>query len=239
MTTIVCDPSVATCDAAHFTRKLVFDEAVEQVRSDTDALGRTYSYDYDLSGRLTRAAAPEGNFTTWVHDGYGNVIQTIATPKGSSADGCGDAGVLCATAAYDDCPGPTCASPTHTTDPRGATTDYGYDPAYGVLTRVTAPAPTAGAVRPETRYEYADLQAYYLNGGGVMAASGLPIHLPVKVSACRTTGSCADGADETRTVMTYDDGGGATVGSNLDVLAVASGSGDGGLTATTTMASAL
>ncbi|MBA3908235.1 MAG: RHS repeat protein, partial [Pseudonocardiales bacterium] len=118
---------------------------------------------------------------------------------------------IVATASYDaGCANvKTCNQPNATTDPRGNVTDYTYDPATGLATSVTLPAATAGGARPQTRYGYTAI-------GGVTKLT--------TVSACRTSASCAGGADEVRTTIAY--------GTNLPPVSVTSGAGDGSLSAT-------
>ena len=59
-----------------------------------------------------------------------------------------------------------CNKPVTTVDAAGNVTDYSYDATHGGVLSVTAPAPTSGAVRPQTRYAYTGLQAYYRQSAG-------------------------------------------------------------------------
>ena len=74
------------------------------------------------------------------------------------------------------------------------------------------PAPSAGAIPPQTRYRY-DL----VNGE----------HRLTGTSQCRTTASCEGTSDEVKTSVAYD--------SNGNVQSASSGDGTGALTATTAM----
>jgi len=194
-----------------------------------DALNNTMSYQYDTYGRLTRATAPEGNYTQYAYDTRGNVTSTTHVPKAGS----GLATIVTSAVYPTTCANPaTCNQPTSTTDARGAVTDYTYASHGGVLT-VTEPAPTSGAVRPQARYAYDSLYAWYRNDLGVMAQAPTHVVRPTQVSQCATTASCVGTADEVKTTIGY---GAAGVPSNRERVQLTQGSGDGALTATTTVA---
>ncbi|MBB4099966.1 RHS repeat-associated core domain-containing protein [Sphingomonas kyeonggiensis] len=165
-------------------------------------------FDYDTSSRLTEVTYPEGNKVQYAYDGRGNVTSTTlkAKPTVGGAD-------IVTTAKYaDSCSNVvTCNSPIWTKDAKLNQTDYTYDPTTGQPTSVTSSAATAGGVQPQTRYSYSSV-------AGVSMLTG--------VSACRTTSSCAGGADEVKTTISYN--------GNLLPSGVSKGSGDGSLTATQT-----
>jgi YD repeat-containing protein len=93
-----------------------------------------------------------------------------------------------------------------------------------VLT-VTAPAPTTGAVRPETRFSYSPLQAYYKqSSGGSPAASGQNVYRLTATSACQTLSTCTGAADEVKTTISY---GPQTAGTANHLLPVSATSGNG------------
>jgi RHS repeat-associated protein len=173
--------------------------------SDTDALSRTTSYQYDTLGRVTRTTLPEGNYVQTSYDGRGNVTETrmVAKTPGTPAD-------IVTTASYDS----TCSSyakcnkPNTVTDARGNVTDYTYDSTHGGTLTVTAPAPTGGVVRPQTRFGYT---AY----GGIYRLTS--------ISQCQTTSSCAGTADEVKATVSH---------TNLLPTSASEGSGNGALTAT-------
>jgi RHS repeat-associated protein len=236
LTATITDPlshqRVTTAD----TGKLV-------VLSDQDALNRKTHYQYDSQGRLTYMIPPEGTLTNGVptagytrydYDGRGNIttITRVAKTAGSPAN-------IVSSATYPStCTNQLiCNKPETTTDERGKVTNYTYDPANGLITSVKRPAPTVNGVRPETRYTYTPLYAYYRqNGGSSPTAAPTPITKLIGVSACATTASCAGGSDEIKTVIGY---GPQTSGiaNNLLPISVASGAGNsGGLTATVTSA---
>lgn len=174
----------------------------------TDPLGRTTGYQYDSSGRLTRVTRDEGNYVAYTYDSRGNVTQIEAVPKGGSG------ATIVASASYDStCSNPvTCNRPNSTTDERGNTTTYAYNATHGGVETVTGP--TLGSVAPQTRYTYS-----LINGEYRVTA----------VSQCRTTSSCAGGADEVKTTIAYD--------SNGNVTSTSTGPGNGNSTtiATSTM----
>ncbi|WP_167765271.1 MULTISPECIES: RHS repeat domain-containing protein [unclassified Brevundimonas] len=199
----------------------VSDEQTHRLRSVTDALGREASYQYDTGGRTTRVTRPEGDATVWTYDARGNRLTETRQPTPGSAEA-----PVTTTWTYPEvCANPvTCNQPTAMTDARGHVTDYTYDPAHGGMTSVTGPAPTIGAVRPQTRIAYA------AQTGSGFSAPGGAITLPVSVSACATLASCAGTADEVRRTIAYAGAGGAN---NLLPTSTSTGAGDGSLTATT------
>jgi RHS repeat-associated protein len=195
---------------------VVADTSTGRVTSVTDPLSRTTSYTYDSSGRLTRTTAPEGNYVNLTYDSRGNVTETRAVAK--SGSGLSD---LVATASYDSsCTNIVkCNQPNSTTDARGNTTDYTYDSTHGGVLTVTAPAPTSGATRPQTRFGYTQ----------VTAVTGEPVYLPTSVSACMSSSSCSGGTDEAKTTVSYNT-------SNLLPVSSTSGDGSGALAVTTASA---
>jgi hypothetical protein len=96
-----------------------------------------------------------------------------------------------------------CDKPTSTTDERGHTTDYVYDPAHGGVLSETQPAPADGAARPQTRYSYAQLFAGVRNAAGTIVNAEAPVWLLVQESRCRTGSSCSGTAEEIRTLYHY------------------------------------
>jgi RHS repeat-associated protein len=190
---------------------VVSDLAKGRPTSITDPLGRATSFQYDANARLTRTTRPEGDYTQWTYDARGNVTQQrhVAKTPGTPAD-------IVTSATFDaSCGNPVkCNKPSSTTDARGHVTDFTYDSAHGGVTSITSPAPTVGAVRPQTRVSYT----------GVTGILSQVVQLPSKVSACQTLASCANAADETVTTTVYN--------SNMLPTSVSAGSGDGALTAT-------
>lgn len=202
------------------------------IASFRDELNRTTSYAYDSQGRVTQITYPEGNKATYSYDARGNVLESrrISKTPGTPPD-------IVVSAGYDaSCSNiKTCNKPNWTIDARGNQTDYTYDATHGGVLTVTAPAATTGAVRPQTRYSYSSMQAYYKNSSGSIVASGQPIYVLTGTSICQTTASCVGTADEVKTTIDY---GPQTAGTanNLLPVSTATGAGNGSLTATTTFA---
>jgi RHS repeat-associated protein len=195
-------------NALNQTSQVISDLATGRPSSVKDPLNNITTFEYDPSNRLKKLVAPEGNYVEHTYDARGNVIATAAVPK----NGVGPR--IVTSASFDQtCANPvTCNRPNSTTDARGNVTNYEYDPSHGGVTKVTYPAPTPNAVRPETRYSYTLVnEEWQLTG----------------VSQCRTTSACAGTADEVKTALAYD--------SNGNLYWTATGNGSGSLVASATM----
>jgi RHS repeat-associated protein len=220
--------TVTATDPGSHSTVYTFNIASNRMTSMTDPLSRITTWQYDAEGRVTRVTQPEGNYTQTTYDARGNLTERREVAKSGS----GLADVVVSASFQSTCSNAaTCNQPTSTTDARGNVTDYTYDSTHGGVLTVTAPAPASGATRPQTRYVYTALQAYYSNGSSIVA-SGQPIQKITSVSTCKTSASCAGGADEIKTVIGY---GPQTsgVGNNLMPVSASDGAGDGSLTATT------
>ena len=221
--------TVTVTDAQVHATVYKFDIALQRMTSRLDKLNQTTTWEYDTSGRLTRTIQPEGNYTRLTYDSRGNITErrSVSKTPGTPPD-------IVETASYPaTCSNAlTCNQPTSTTDARGNVTDYTYDATHGGVLTVTAPAPTAGAVRPQTRYGYTALQAYFDNGTGSITASGQTTYQLTSVSQCQTTASCAGAADEVRTTISYGPQT-AGQGNNLLPVSTTTQSGDGSVVATT------
>jgi len=185
--------TMVVTDPGGHSRTIVSDLAVGLPTSVTDAMNRTTSYAYDPAGRLIRATAPEGNQVEYDYDQRGNIVlaEAVARP------GSGTPAVTARASYPAACANPrTCNRPTSTTDANGHVTDYSYDPTHGGIVTITAPAPAAGPVRPQTRYAYASLAT----------PAGANVHRLTRISACATLASCDGGADEVETVIAYNHG---------------------------------
>src|SRR3546814_6135179 len=73
----------------------------------------------------------------------------------------------------------------------------------GQATKVTHPAPAVGAARPEERYSYSSLYAWYKNSGGTLVQAPGSISKLTGVSQCITGTSCAGTANEVKTTIAY------------------------------------
>jgi RHS repeat-associated protein len=218
-------------DAAGGQRVYVGDYVTNLLASYRDELLRLTSYQYDSNGRATRVTANDGSYTSYTYDARGNVteVRQVAKPGSGLAD-------IVTSSTFDPtCGNPkTCNQPLTTTDARGKTTDYTYDSGHGGVLTVTQPAATTGAVRPQVRYGYSGVQAYFKDPAGSVVASGVTTQLLTSVSACRTTASCAGSSDEVKDTIDYGPQSSGTA-NNLLPASTARGSGDGVLTATTAM----
>ena len=209
-----------------------FDIANQRMTSVTrteNSVNRTTTFAYDSTGRLTRMTMPEGNYVQLTLDDRGNVTETRAV--GKSGSGVSD---IVTTAGFDTtCSVPkTCNQPIWTRDAKNSQTDYTYDSTHGGVLTATLPADSSGT-RPQTRYGYSSLQAFYYSGSSIVA-SGQATYRLTSVSNCRTLTSCAGSSDERKTVMDYGPQSG--VGNNLHPLSVTIKLGDGTLAATSTIA---
>ncbi len=185
----------------------------------TNALGQTVSFQYDAQGRLTRTTNPEGDYVQQTIDARGNVTQVTATPK----PGSGLAPITSSSTFAATCANPvTCNLPITTTDAAGNVTDYTWDAVHGGPLTITAPAPTPGGVRPQTRVTYAAQTAWYKNSSGVIVAAPSSVTLPTQVSACVTGASCIGTSNEVRTTIAY---GASGVANNLLPTSISRGSG--------------
>jgi RHS repeat-associated protein len=224
------------------------DDTVYQVTSGPtkiiDPLGRTTQMDYCdpnamanlpsyvtdrcLVSVLQSVTSPEGlkTYYTWL-DGYVLQTRTVAKPGSALADivlsasnGCTGADLLV-----------NCGKPPTTTNANGNVTDYSYDPAHGGILTETLPAPIAGAVRPQKRFSYTQLYAWYKNSSGTLVQAPSPVWMLTGISECRTLASCVNTVDETRTTIAY---GAPGTPNNLLPTSTTVAAGDNSLSVTTT-----
>lgn len=189
------------------------------------------SYEYDAENRLSQVRQDEGDRAVFTYDDRGNIIQTVYHPKLLSTEP-----VITTSATFPtSCTvRATCNLPVTTTDARGNVTNYEYDPTHGGVVSITAPAPTTGAVRPQSRIAYAPRNAWFKNSSGVIVQSPDAITLPIQTSTCATgqAPTCIGTDAETRSSLTY----GATgVANNLLPTAVTAASGSGSITSAVAM----
>lgn len=200
--------------------------------SVTDEAGKVWSYTYDTSHRVIKVTAPEGRYTTYAYDSRGNVTTVTNTPKPGSAL---PAQVLSFGYAATCANALTCNSPLWTRDALGNQTDYTYDSTHGGVLTVTAPADASG-VRPQTRYSYTAMQAYYKNSLGSIVASGVATYRPTAISTClvatvASPASCVGTANERKITTNYGPQT-AGVANNLLPISQTTASGDGTVSAT-------
>ncbi|MDP3080886.1 MAG: RHS repeat-associated core domain-containing protein [Brevundimonas sp.] len=191
------------------------------VTSVSPAASQTWSWTYNAGGRVATATGPEGETSSFVYDARGNVTQVTHAPKTGGTET-----ALVTSAAYPStCTNVvTCNLPTSTTDTTGQVTDYTWDSVHGGPLTITAPAPSSGSPRPQTRYTYAAQTAYYKNSSGVIAAAPTSVTLPTVISACATGATCtgSDAKNEVRTTIGY---GSTGVANNLLPASISQGHG--------------
>jgi RHS repeat-associated protein len=196
--------------------------------SQTDALNRTTTFENDGYGRRTKVTFPEGNSIHYVYDANGNITQTTRIPK----PGSGLPNLVTTAAFAASCANSvTCNKPVWTKDEKGNQTDYNYDPTHGGLLSVTSPAPVAGGPRPEVRYNYSQLQAFYKNSSGAVVGTGQPIYVLTGTSTCLNGANCSGTADEAKTTINYGTQG---LPNNLLPVSKTISAGDASVSSTTT-----
>ena len=223
-------PLIVVTDPLGQTRKVRSDLAVSLVRSDTDGLNRTVAYQYDTFGRRTRITFPDANYIQITYDARGNVTETrnVAKPGSGLAD-------IVSSATYPtSCSNPkTCNQPTSTTDPLGRVTNYVYDETHGGVLTVTQPSPSVGATRPETRYSYTAVYAWFKNSAGALVQATTPVYKLTGVSACQTGASCIGTVAEAKTSIAYQ-AGSSNAGANILPVNATTSAGDGSVSQTVT-----
>lgn len=214
-------------DPLTHTRVVVSNTNTNLVTSDTDGLGRTSTYAYDGSNRLSQVTHPEGDLVQYGYDARGNVLsRTLVAKPGSGLANIVEHWSYDATCTYPV----KCNKPNAAFDALGAETDYTYDTSMGGILTATSPPAAPGATRPQTRFSYSQLYAWYKNSGGTIVQAPTPIYKLTGISACQTTASCAGTADEVKAAIAY---GASGVANNLLPTSISKGAGDGSLTAVT------
>ena len=179
----------------------------------SDPLGRvsgtTYSGDHR---RVTSTTKPGGLKLQLGYSGDSLTSRTEIASGGGQSRG--------VSWTYDCSVAINCDKPITHTDPSGNVSNYSYSPVHGGLLTSTAPAPTPGAVRPQTRTTWQQYTAFFNGGSGT-------IWLPASTSSCISLASCAGTSDEIKTTYTYD------TSRNLLPLSVTVASGDGSQSRTT------
>ncbi|WP_199798563.1 RHS repeat domain-containing protein [Erythrobacter aureus] len=179
----------------------------------SDPLGRvsgtTYSGDHR---RVTSTTKPGGVKLQLGYSGDSLTSRTEIASGGGQSRG--------VSWTYDCSVAINCDKPITHTDPSGNVSNYSYSPVHGGILTSTAPAPTPGAARPQTRTTWRQYTAFFSGGSGT-------IWLPSSTSSCISQASCAGTADEIKTTYTYD------TSRNLLPLSVTVASGDGSQSRTT------
>lgn len=181
------------------------------------------------------SGVPSSGYTKFTYDDRGNVTEKRAVSKtpGSPPD------IVIAAAYMTTCTNTViCNEPIWTKDALGNQTDYTYDSIHGGVTSVTAPADVSG-VRPQSRFSYTALQAYYKNSSGSVVASSPPQYKITGVSTCLAAtaanpGSCVGSASEQKKSFSYGPQS-SGVSNNLLLSGATLSAGDGSVSATTTI----
>ncbi|HYD86271.1 MAG TPA: RHS repeat-associated core domain-containing protein [Vitreimonas sp.] len=208
------------------------DLTTNRVTSSTNGVFSVTNYQYDSQSRLSRVTQPQGNYTEYTYDSRGNVTQTTMVAKSGS----GLSNIVTSASYASTCSNQvTCNLPLSTTDERGNTTDYTYDSTHGGLLTVTLPDPdgTGPQVRPQTRYSYTSLYAYYKDSSGSIVQAPSAVFRLTGTSACATLSSCSAAPNRSDETISTIDYGSTGVANNRQPVSSSAGAGDGSLTATT------
>ncbi len=211
------------------TRRLVSSLSTGLPVSQTNELNRTTSLLHDTFGRVTRVTYPEGNQVRYTYDARGNVTSVRQVAKSGS----GLADIVTSAAYLSSCANPRiCNQPTSTTDAAGEVTNYTYNATHGGVVTVTAPAPVAGGVRPQTRYAYTSMFAFYRQGGTTPVQAPSAVWRLTQTSTCSsgTSPGCVGTANETVTTIGY---GSTGVANNRLPVSTTVAAGNGTPTSTT------
>ena len=212
--------------ATRLIKTALFQGWVLEVWEDVAGTRKTI-YTRDSNGLVTVATSADGSHTDYDYDSRGNVEQVTAAPKSGS----GLSNIVTSSVYPSICSNPkTCNKPQSITDARGFRTDFTYDSTHGGVTAVTSPAPSGSTpvgsgTRPETRFSYTLLDAYYKDAGGSIVQGGSAYRL-TGTSACMTGSTCGGTSDETKVSLSY---GSTGVANNLLPTQASSGVGTGAL----------
>jgi large repetitive protein len=128
-------------------------DAAGELTSVEDGAGSTTTYKYDALGRQTATVYPDGTSTVTGYDSSDDVTST------ENLDSSGD--VLTSASATYDGDGNELSS----TDARGDTTTYTYDPT-GMLTQEVQPVTSSSAITTSFGYDGAGNETEYTDGNG-------------------------------------------------------------------------
>jgi hypothetical protein len=169
--------------------------------SYTDELGREFGFGGDPAVGYVGFSYPEGNAASRNHNSRNDITNHYAFGKSG--------GLLSTGATYDAvCANLiTCNRPNTTTDAKGNTTTYTYDPVHGGVKTRTGPA--VDGISPQTRHDYAQKYAWLKNSSGGYSQADSPIWVLVQERSCRKTaasGAGCQGGSADEVVSDYDYG---------------------------------
>lgn len=157
----------------------------------------------DFGTKVSQVDLPVGHKKNFFYDLRGNLETVVVTDKATV----NPLPTLTETADYDaTCSNQfKCNKPNYIIDARGNRTDYAYYD-NGLLKSVTKPA-GANTIRPQTRYFYAQRNAWFKNASGAYVSGGL-IWLLTRESFCKNGAASGDGCATTddEVITTYDYG---------------------------------
>lgn len=169
------------------------DTSTGNISAIRDRAGNTTYKSLDQYGLLSQYTYPEGNLELFQTDNNGNLTQYTAVPKSGSP--LPNISMSQVASSFVD-------KPSSITDAMNQTTDFTYDPQTALTTSVTLPAPSTGAIRPQTRMSYGQIPTYAKNSSGSLVQVG-SIWSLTSTSRCVTQVSCVGTADEVKTVVSY------------------------------------
>ena len=227
--------STTVTDPLNHTRSIGFNTSSLLTTSSTNENGYVTNYGYCTASDtncpvdlLKTVTMPEGNGIRYEYDTRGNRTKTVMTPKpgSSEVEYVASAATYSATCANQK----TCNQPLTTINMANRVTDYEYDASSGMVSKVTAPLPAAGAglSRPETRVGFVTLQAWVKNGSGTLELAPAATRYPVLTSTCMTgsLSTCQATANEIIVDLNYESVG-STRGTNVLLNSVTTRSGNG------------
>ena len=207
---------------------------VEQFANAYGASGvsRWTEYQRNTDGKITRILDDLGRETLYSYDSRYNVTQVTRKAPGEAS--------IVIQAGYMSSCTPSnnlfCNKPMWQEDARGYRTEFTYDNAHGLLTKVRSPGAAGGAPfgtgnRPEMRYSYATRTARFRSGASSYA-NGSAIYVPIDVTICVSgNNSCAGQAREFVEAIAYES---SSSPNNILPLSRTTRSGDNSVVATTT-----
>lgn len=179
--------------------------------------------------RSTVRADGKGNFVDY--DSRGNVVYSTSTPATDSPET-----NIVTTAVFPSIctTSKICNQPLTVTNARGVATEYVYDPDHGGVITETQASATLGAPRPQRRFGYTPLYAWFKNAAGSLVQATTPIFKLTSISECMSgeAPACIGTSNERRTIITYGVPG---TPNNLLPTSVTVQSGDGAIISTNTI----
>ena len=150
--------------------------------------GTVDHYERNTQNYLSSQLTPLGLLTSYGYDSRGNLEAVSKTPIAGKGQSLISEGALFPSTCSSIL---TCNEPSSTTDFKGNTWTFTYDPANGEVWTQTGPA--VNGIQPQNRYSYVQLNAWYLSGAGVMTEDPNPIWVLASESSCMSGAAVAPG----------------------------------------------